>query len=274
MIANETMENGEPSPTDLLRAVLLSQKNHIDELIRRLESLESPPSHWGTDVTRVTMPMLVGIAASLQSVLRLTETRDMGIRDLYGVARSLHELAVNSSYIAATGRETALLAERHAFQKHYRTLARKGQVGARPNMPETPGLAEALAEFTNKKNREIADWVQADIASRITTIRRLDHDAAMCLSGSIADIHKTSSEISHGSYYGVYYFWCSSGSLSPSEQPFAEIWDEHFGRIFSTSFSATQGMLRLYAKLLEIPELSRAQIDVADYVEGLARSVQ
>jgi hypothetical protein len=272
-MAKETMGDREISPTDLLRAVLLNQKNHLHDLIQRLGTEENPPPNWGADVPRIIRPMLVGIEASLQSVLRLTEMQDMGVRDLYGIARALHELAVNVAYIAATGRETALLAERHAFQKHYRTLGRNGQLRGRHEMPETAALAEALAEFTNKKKSEIADWIKGDMASRITTIRKIDHDAALCLSGSLSSIQKTASEISHGSYYGVHYFWCGSNGLSPSERSFAEIWDEHFARLFSTTFSATQGVLRLFAKLLDRPALYQSQIEAEDYVEGLVRPV-
>lgn len=84
----------------------------------------------------------------------------MGIRDCFGIARSVRDGAVNVAYIVAAGNDAADRARRHALQKGYRDLHRKDPTGTVevlskniPPVEDVPGLASALAEFHQEERR-------------------------------------------------------------------------------------------------------------------------
>ena len=168
--------------TEALRAILYRETGILDALIHDLANADVTSQRVDPDVVRITALMLQALGVSLHSVLRLTEGREMSIRDAYGIARSASELAVNICYIAVGGGEVAGRAERHALQKSYRDLHRTGAIGGvsfdlrsdwSPDVDRVPGLRDALAEFTGRKGQEINDWTPLNISRRIASVAKM-----------------------------------------------------------------------------------------------------
>src|SRR5690606_33888412 len=99
--------------------------------------------------------MLHAIGISLHNVVKLTSSRDMAIRDCFGIARTVTETAVNLAFIAVGGEPVAQKAVRHMMQKRWRDLRRTGRIGGvdhivgrdiGADVSDFPGLKESLDE--------------------------------------------------------------------------------------------------------------------------------
>lgn len=266
---------------DALRESLYRETRLLDALIHHLANGDGASQRTDPDVGRITVLMLQALGVSLHSVLRLTEARDMAIRDAYGIARSASELAVNICYIAVEGGEAARRAERHALQKSYRDLHRVGAIGGiafelsageQPDLDRVPGLADALAEFTGRKGQEITDWTPLNISSRIEAVAKAHPLAALALSGSTISIYRHASELLHGTYFSIVHFWSGSGTPATTREVFNARWEEHFTSIFTAAFFGAQATIDVFAALFEVPDLADAQrrlmLDVNKLIAG------
>lgn len=247
--------------------VLYAQTRLLDTLIQRLADQPHRPIE-SDEVLRVTMLMIQALGVSIHSVIRLTQSRDMSIRDCFGIARSVSELAVNICYIAAGGPEVAQRAGRHALQKSYRDLQREGDIGGtsfklgRTNVPaveDVLGLAEALSEFTGRKGQENTDWTPLKISSRIEEVGKVSSQAALALSGSTVSVYRHASELLHGTYFGVVHFWSGSGRPATTRGSFEDRWGEHFVAIFGGIFFAAQAVVEFFGSSFDLPDLLEDQ---------------
>jgi len=264
------------SPTELsvdqqeqsakLRTILHAQTRLLDGLIHHLVQPETKAE--SADVLQIAPLMLQALGISVHSTLKLCVGRDMAIRDAYGIARSASELAVNIAYIAVGGSEVAKRADRHAMQKTYRDMMRRGEIGgleftiSRDHIPraeEVPGLTEALAEFTGRKGQELTDWTSASISDRIKEVRCVSETAGTYLAGAVTSIYRHSSELLHGTYFGVIHFWRGSDAVATSREAFDEKWEEHFLSIFNGLFFSVGAVITLYAQMFKLPEIGAAQ---------------
>jgi hypothetical protein len=266
-MAEGLKKNAVEPDIDALGLILQEETRLLDALIHLL-SEGTAPNSCDPDVARVSVLMIQSLGVSLHSILRLTGTKDMAIRDAYGIARSASELAVNICYIGAAGEEMARRAERHAMQKSYRDLHRTGAIGGvafelsaagRPEVDQVPGLADALKEFTGRKGQEITDWTPLNISSRIETVAQIHSRASLALSGSTMAVYRHASELLHGTYFSIVHFWAGSGAPATSREDFNSRWVEHFISIFTGAFFAAQAVIELFAKLVGVPELADAQ---------------
>jgi hypothetical protein len=110
---------------DLLAKQLVILEATVSAAATQAESLDGNER----EMLRVIWVLMRGIATLTRSVLILTAEFSMGIRDCYGIGRSIFESAVNVAYITARGPEVALMARRHATQKAYRNLLREDPAG-------------------------------------------------------------------------------------------------------------------------------------------------
>jgi len=240
------------------RDLLGHQARALDELIHDAASHTAPVVELD-HTTRCIVWMLQAVGVSIHSVLRLTESRDMAIRDCFGIARSAAETAVNVAYIAIGGSAVAERAMRHGRQKRWRDLHREGVVGGDlmisverkldPTMDDIPGLAEDLQEFTTKKGAEVRDWTPLNIQERIDVIHASSPEAGRLLGAAIFAIYRPSSELLHGTFYGVNYFWQGSrDTVVASAADFDRLWvEEHFITLASTLLFAASGAVEAVA---------------------------
>ncbi len=259
------------------RAILDYQLKLLDRLI---DEIAGAVGHPASEADRVTIWMLQALGVSIHSILKLTTDVDMAIRDCFGIARSAAETAVNVAYINAKGPETALRAVRHMRQKRWRDLKRTANMNGikftvqrsiAESASDFPGLPEALDEFTNKKGQEVRDWTSDNIEQRIAEVGSISKSAAEALSGAIFTIYRPSSEILHGSFYGVNYFW--QGSLDrpvQNREEFKYLWTyDHFVTLLSSAFFASRGAIDAVATARSLPTYATLQIQADDMLRKL-----
>lgn len=259
------------------RALLYAQTRSLDAIIHDLNPIDPKMNKM---VIRVPILMLQAVGVSMHSVLALTQDRDMAIRDGFGIARSAVETAVNAAYVAVGGAPMADQAVRHMRQKRWRDLSREASIGGwrmtvsrdvglTPD--DLPGLPEALAEYTNKRGREIRDWTPASIEERIDTITERCKRAGLCFGAAVFAIYRPSSELLHGTYYGVNYFWQGSRDQpARSRAAFDRLWLlEHFVTLVSAMFFGASGAIDAMAAVFELPEHANRQDGLAQELTQL-----
>lgn len=220
-----------------------------------------------SDVIKTVFLMIQGVGVSIHSIIKLTSSIDMGIRDCFGIARSVSEGALNATYIIAGGSEVAAKARRHALQKSYRDLHRETQVGdikvnvSRDRVPQKSsilGLEEALYEFTRKNGKEISEWSGISLDEKVAFIIKkypLTNISASMLTFSI---YRHASEILHGSYFGVQYFWTGGGTSDPTKNGFESSYVyNHLVQVFTAVYSAVSLLIEVIYMEYDIPELEK-----------------
>lgn len=251
-----------------IRNLLKREIRLLDAAIHALSGQIGSSDFIDKEVTAVVIMMSQSLGVSINSIIRLTEDKDMAIRDAYCISRSSSELAVNICYIAAEGREAARRAVRHAMQKSYRDLDRAGIVGGvriemrainRPAVDSVTGLAEALHEFTDRKGREITKWTPLSLSERIAVVSQMHAQAGMSLSAATMLVYRHASELLHGTYFSVVYFWSASGAPARTREDFHSRWMEHFTAVFASAFFAASAVVELLGDLLQESELCGAQ---------------
>jgi hypothetical protein len=260
-----------------MRSIIYIQTRNLDSLIHMLMNRDDRQGADEREIIKVTVLMIQALGVTMHSVLKLTAERDMAIRDCYGMARSTFELSVNICYIAASGVEAARRADRHAMQKTYRDMQRKGEVGGVrfevsrrnvPNFKEIPGLAAAIEEFT-RKGKELADWTPLNISDRIEAVKRVDNSAALSLSGASASIYRHASELLHGTYFSVVYFWSANSGPAHTPEQFEERWKEHFLTIFTALFFSAHAVIGVFSRQFNIPSLARTNRELSRKLKGI-----
>ena len=254
---------------DAIRNLMVELTRLLDFAIHSLSSSEGVESAPWTaaqqEIARTIALMVQGIGVSIHSIVKLTASLDMGIRDCFGIARSVCEGSINVAYIIAGGSEVAARAHRHAFQKGYRDAAREWEIGSirwsNPMPPPTaiPGLVEALAEFTRRNGSEVTDWATHNLLQKQEVISARFPDAQLSISVSASSIYRNASEILHGTFYGVEHFWTAGGERPATRSEFEKMYvQNHLVSIFTAVFGAVGGMLEVIATEYELSELRKS----------------
>ena len=252
---------------EALRATLAEQTRVLDHLIHVLSQTETIDPEL-KEITNTIVLMLQSVGVSVHSILRLTETIDMAIKDCFGICRTVSEMCINIAYIAASDIEVARRARAHALQKKFRDLSRYSDAAdvnisvksnVTPDASEIPGLREAIDMFTDKKGREIRDWATDSLDERIRKVAAVSRRASTSLAGSKFSIYRHSSELLHGTYFGVVYFWTSPTGAEISRQQFSEHWvQNHFVTIFTAVFFGVVGAVECCADRFELDQFDES----------------
>jgi hypothetical protein len=265
------------------RLILQMQARALDEIIHDLHLLDP-----GMDKPAIRVPLLMlqAVGVSIHSVIVLTQSRDMAIRDGFGIARSAVETAVNAAYIAVGGEAIAEQSIRHMRQKRWRDLSREANIGGwRMTVSrdvgitpiDLPGLPEALEEYTSKRGHEVRDWTPASIEERIDSVTVRCKRAGICFGAAVFAIYRPSSELLHGTYYGVNYFWQGSRDRPANNRAaFDHLWMlEHFLTLLSALFFGTSGAIEAIAELFDLPHHADQQNELAQrltqFIEDIGR---
>jgi hypothetical protein len=259
---------------EVLRSYILAQTRILDFTIHSLstgEGIEDKDAlEARRDVVSTILLMIQAMGISCHSIHKLTAEFDMSIRDCLSIARSIAETAVNVSYIIAGGTKTATSARRHALSKSYRDMERSGSLGSfkfrveisgsKPDPSTIDGMKEALAEFTNANGREIRDWTPDNLDRRIDLIRQTFGDVALNFAGSNIAIYRHASEIIHGTYFGVVFFWTGGlGKAATNRREFEYLYlTNHFLMVFMAVFFGVMGVIEIISAAFKIPTLLSA----------------
>lgn len=170
------------------------------------------------DQVRATCAVAMGAGQSLNTIMKLSDDQGIGIRDLYPMARSVVEGFINAAFFVTQPVEIAQRALEHrhfAAWKHHNRIIGTGDViiaiGAAN--PKT----EAAKLFPNFAGKGQDSWTSLNAVDRINRIGQVVKASAGALIGAYGGIYAVSSEIIHGSVYGMSYFFSAHVSEQTTE---------------------------------------------------------
>lgn len=223
---------------DIIIAVYLGNAS-IANLIKEPHSI--PKS-----IQEIMPSMLQALGSSSNTLIKLSENPGLQTRDCYSIARSIVELSVNICYITAEGEEVAEHAIKYVRQKSYRDLDRESKIGnyiiklaysGRPDVSSIDDLQTDIQEFASRSGLE-KGWTSLSIDKRIELAGKSVGDSVSNnLHFARFMVYRHSSEILHGTLFGVLYFLglTSPKSKSYTKHDFLEnIGQQHMLILFAT----------------------------------------
>ena len=253
---------------DALRGLGLLQLELLN--LTLLIASEGPAQLDGSQMTcSLTEPRrrtstLLSMAAgqSMNTVLKMATLRGIPVRDTYPVARSAIETYVNASFLVS---ETDAVSERairhidYAAWKHHNRKVGSGEfsieISSDPEAQQT--VASQFPEFQGKG---MGVWSSLDVPSRIRRVGELSSkQAGSRLLASYALIYSLSSEVIHGSPFGVSYFYSGPLGATASTEPFREGTVRQLEDILVAVLHAACGYLAAFAKVQGLAPLAKAE---------------
>lgn len=160
------------------------------------------------DQVRAACAVAMGAGQSLNTILKLSDDQGIGIRDLYPIARSVVEGFLNAAFFVTQPIDISRRALEHrhfAAWKHHNRIIGNGDImiaiGAAN--PKT----EAARLFPDFAGKGKDSWTTLSAVDRINKIGKVVKASGGALIGAYAGIYAVSSEIVHGSVYGMSYFF-------------------------------------------------------------------
>ena len=206
-------------------------------------------------VRGVVIQMSLAGGQSIGTILDFSEERGIPVRDCFPVARCAVEALINAAYVLSGGEPLAGKAIRHSQQKAYRGLDRisgRGEYTFRitasniPDIEQHGELKKALEEFTSQQGREKA-WTDDSVPVRIEKIGNvLGVVPASNFLGAYSLIYSDSSEIIHGSLYGISFFYTGRSTPPKNVDEFRNMTADHIESILCAAFLALNGYLRAF----------------------------
>lgn len=164
----------------------------------------------GAAKLRTSQHIAMCAGQSIQTILKCSEWRGIPVRDLYPIARSTVESFINAAFLLAENDSVAERAARYVSYAQWKHLNRSVgsgkfslQLSAQDSDSDT--VSPEFPEFEGRGN---GVWTKLDVPSRIRVVGQLTgRKAGSRLLAAYSLIYSTSSEIIHGSPYGVNYFY-------------------------------------------------------------------
>lgn len=216
------------------------------------------------NVRAVVVPMSLAGGQSIGTVLQSTQKRGIPVRDCFPIARSVVETLVNASYVLAGGEPLAEKAIRHTQQKFYRDLDKKVGRGEhelritatpKPNVTDQEELKAAINEFTTARGRE-KSWTDDSVPMRIEKVGQvLGAVPASGFLGAYALVYADSSEIIHGSLFGIQLFYRGRAKPPENVDEFRSLTAQHLEGILFAIFLALNSYLRAFCTVQKFKSL-------------------
>lgn len=164
----------------------------------------------GAAKLRTSQHIAMCAGQSIQTILKCSEWRGIPVRDLYPIARSAVESFINAAFLLAESDHVAERASRYvsyARWKHTNRSVGSGDFSLQLSAQDSDSNTVS-PEFPEFEGRGNGVWTKLDVPSRIRVVGQLaGSKAGSRLLAAYALIYSTSSEIIHGSPYGVNYFY-------------------------------------------------------------------
>lgn len=216
---------------------------------------------------RASTLLAMAAGQSTNTVLRMAKLRGIPVRDAYPVARSAIETFVNAAYLLSEADDVSERAIRYvdyAAWKHHNRRVGSGdyslEVSSDPNAQQT--LSAKFPEFNGKG---MGTWTFLDVPSRIRRVGELSGKrAGSRLLTAYALIYSLSSEVIHGSPFGVSFFYTGrlAGDVSP--EAFREGTVRQLEEILIAVLHAACGYLASFAEVQALGRLGAAEQRVFD----------
>ena len=200
---------------------------------------------------RATVAVAMGAGQSLGTVLTNSAERGLPVRDLYPIARSVVEGFINAAFFATQPVEVsvrALAHIRYAAWKHKNRVIGTGDFMMTLGDDPTP-KATAARLFPEFSGRGQDSWCSLDAPSRINRIGQVVQASGGAFLGAYGGIYSVSSEIIHGSVYGMSYFMSAYTGQARTTEAFQRGTEEQMIDILSAAAHAASGFISAYANV-------------------------
>lgn len=203
------------------------------------------------DKARATAAVSMGAGQSLNTILNNSTESGLAVRDLYPIARAVVEGFINASFFTTQPVEVSQRALDHRYYaawKHDNRVVGTGDfmftLGSDPDPKAT--IAMNFPEFSGKGRDS---WSNLDAPSKIDRIGKFVRASGGALLGAYAGIYAISSEIIHGSVYGMSYFMSAHGSKEATTEAFLAGTEEQMIDILSATGHAASGFIAAFATI-------------------------
>lgn len=188
-----------------------------------LKSMEIPKTR-STIQSRVVCSHILSAVNTLSSILRLTETLSLQVREAVALARAFYETCLVGSFCSIDGGDRANRAELYSIYKTFKTQTKHHELGSlhvrisrSPRLDRAhPKVKEALALFDGTSRIRPCFVESRD--DMIAAISAFSPHAGIMFRGAEGMIFELSSEIIHGSYHGFELFHSLQNRKVEAEQ--------------------------------------------------------
>lgn len=203
------------------------------------------------DQVRAVVAVAMGAGQSLGTVLRNSTERGLAVRDLYPIARCVVEGFINAAFFATQPVEVSQRALAHinyAAWKHSNRVIGSGDfmmtLGNDSNPKAT--VAKLFPEFAGSRQDS---WCALDTPSKINQIGKIVRASGGAFLGAYGGIYAVSSEIIHGSVYGMSYFMSTYTGSERTTEAFQRGTEEQMIDILSAVGHAASGFISTFANI-------------------------
>lgn len=201
--------------------------------------------------TRATAAVAIGAGQSLNTVLKNSTERGLAVRDLYPIARSVIEGFINAAFFTTQPVQVSQRALKH---RHYAAWKHENRVIGSGEFMMTLGDGPAPKVTAARLFPEFAgpgqdSWCSLDTPSKINRIGKVVRASGGAFLGAYAGIYAVSSEIIHGSVYGMSYFMSAYRGRGQTPDAFQLGTEEQMVDILSAVGHAASGFIAAYANV-------------------------
>ncbi len=212
----------------------------------------------GWDQVRAATATSLGAGQSIKTILAGSENVGIPVRDLYPITRAVVEGFINASFFVTQPVEVSERAMKHkdyAAWKHTNRSIGNGDFAFRLSTDPDPKAtaAKLFPEFTGRGRDS---WSSLKVPSKINCIGKIDGRSGGALLGAYALVYAVSSEIIHGSVYGMSYFMGAHNPGNESIEAFQAGTEAQVVDILTAVVHATSGFLSAFATVHECKSLA------------------
>lgn len=209
------------------------------------------------NINKVSTMMALAGGQSVSTILKLSEWKGIPGRDMFPIARCALESLINAAFIMCSGAEAADRAIRHVSYGYYKLFNKKIGVGDYEVIFKTDpeeNLNELFPDFDGKGNNS---WTKRNVMDRILMIDKVvGAKSGSRFFGGYILIYSVSSEIIHGSLFGVDYFFRGvNGRGKKDINEFTSQIESHIEEIYYTIIHALAGYLSTFFRFQDMKSM-------------------
>lgn len=208
---------------------------------------------------KTSQPIAMAAGQTVNTLLKCSDWTGIPVRDLYPLARSCVESFINASFLLAEDNAKAERAVRWVKYRAWKQYNRNVGVGKFALRICSDGpVPEEVSEFTGKGvSRE---WSEYDTPTRLRRVGGLaGAKAGSRLLAAYGLVYATSSEIIHGSPYGVNYFYQAHLPPDPTVEDFLKATQRQLGDLLIAVSHALAGYLACSSAVLGLRQIRIAE---------------
>ena len=253
---------------EMLRNIINKQLEllHLTLYVTTQGTLEHEGEIYTSSLTeeklKTSQPIAMAAGQTVNTLLKCSDWKGIPVRDLYPIARSCIESFINASFLIVEGNEKAQRAVRwvtyRAWKQHNRNVG-AGKFAIQISSKEPPPVE--ANEF--KRKGASREWSEYDTPTRLKRVGELaGNKAGSRLLAAYALIYATSSEIIHGSPYGVNYFYQAHLPPSPTVEDFQEASQRQLEDLLYAVSHALAGYLSCCTRVLRMKKMYIAEQEI------------